>query len=165
MLYLHHQTSSHAPETRRGLQAADGYLFLGMAEEALAELDTVSTDDAQDPLVLLARIRVLLHLKRWHDAEELAAGGTTSHPDHEEFTVQRAFALHQLKQGDEAMGVILAAPEWIRKTGILHYNLACYEAQLGDLKTAQHCIDEAIKMNSAIRKNAKVDPDLQPLWN
>ena len=34
-----------------------------------------------------------------------------------------------------AVEVLLAAPEWLRRSGILHYNLACYEARLGDAHT------------------------------
>jgi hypothetical protein len=45
------------------------------------------------------------------------------HVDEEEFTVQRAFALHQMRKGVDALAVLEAAPEWLRRTGILHYNL------------------------------------------
>ena len=165
MLYLHHQPGSYHHQTQRLLEAADGYLFLGMAKDALAELDFVPKDDQCQAMVLIARTRVLLHLRKWEAAEKLASKGTSTHPDHEEFTVQRAFALHQMKRGDAAMNVILEAPEWLRKTGILHYNLACYEAQLGDKKTARQCIKVACQMNTAMKKNAAVDPDLRELWN
>jgi tetratricopeptide (TPR) repeat protein len=163
MLYFENEPHSHSPETRRALNAADGYLFLDLPEEALKELNEVLPRDRGDAAVLLGRTRVLLHMRRWRDAERLAALGSAEHPDHDEFTVQRAFALHQLKRGKQARNVLLAAPEWVRRSGILHYNLACYEAQLGDLKTARQCIDTAIKMNAAMRKNAKADPDLKGL--
>jgi Flp pilus assembly protein TadD len=165
MLYIHHQPSHFVEGTQRALQAADGYLFLGLPNEALEELVNVPNEDSKQAMVLLARTRVLLHLKRWNEAAKLAADGATSHPDHEEFTVQRAFALHQLRQGEEAMNVILQAPEWIRQTGIIHYNLACYEAQLGDPRTARQCIKVACQMNKAMKKNAVIDPDLRGLWN
>jgi Flp pilus assembly protein TadD len=165
MLYLGTRNHSHSQETQRSLQAADGYLYLGLADEALRELEEVTGDEKTDPSVLLAHVRVLLHLKQWREAESLSGLGTTTHPEEEEFTVQRAFALHQLNQGEQAVEVLLAAPEWIRRTGILHYNLACYEARLGDLSTARQCIRAAIQLNAAMKKNARLDPDLQSLWN
>jgi tetratricopeptide (TPR) repeat protein len=165
MLYLGNRPHSHSAETQRALHAADGYLYLGLPDEALGELTFVPIPEQTDPSVLLAKVRVLLHLKRWGEAEELSLMGTSHHPEEEEFTVQRAFALHQLNKGDEAVEVLLAAPEWIRRTGILHYNLACYEARLGDLTTAKQCIKAAIQLNAAMKKNARVDPDLQALWN
>ncbi len=165
MLYLGTRNHSHSPETQRALQAADGYLYLGMPQEALGELEGVQAPEKTNPSVLLAHVRVLLHLKDWQQAESLSGLGTTQHPEEEEFTVQRAFALHQLNQGEQAVEVLLAAPEWIRRTGILHYNLACYEARLGDLSTARQCIRAAIQLNAAMKKNARLDPDLQSLWN
>ena len=165
MLYLGNRERTHSFETQRALRAADGYLFLGMPMEAFEELDTIVQEDQREPTVMLSRIRVLLHLRRWRDAEKLSLEGAELHPTEEEFTVQRAFALHQLRKGEQAIEVLLAAPEWIRRTGILHYNLACYEARLGDLKTAQQCINAAIQLNAAMKKNAKTDPDLQALWN
>jgi len=165
MLYLGTRNHSHSRETQKALHAADGYLYLGLPEEALGELNDIHGSEKNVPSVLLARVRVLLHLKKWREAEALSGVGTATHPDEEEFTVQRAFALHQLKRGEQAVEVLLSAPEWIRRTGILHYNLACYEARLGDLSTARQCIRAAIQLNAAMKKNARMDPDLQSLWN
>jgi tetratricopeptide (TPR) repeat protein len=163
MLYLKNQTRSHSPEAQRALAAADGYLYLGLTHDALAQIDEVPNEEQEEAPVLLARIRVLLHLRCWKDAEFLARRGLGVHPEEGEFTVQRAFALHQMEKGDEAFKVLLAAPDWIRRTGILHYNLACYEARLGDINTARRCIDAAIELNSAMKKNARSDPDLAGL--
>lgn len=165
MLYLKTQPKPHSPDTHRALEAADGYLFLGMPTEALQEFGSIPGTERRNAPVMLAEIRVLLHLKNWKHAEKLSAKGGNLHPDEDEFTVQRVFALHQLEKGDEAFRVLLSAPEWIRRTGILHYNLACYEARLGDLKAARRCMDAAIEINSAIKKNARTDPDLAALWN
>jgi predicted Zn-dependent protease len=165
MLYIGNRTFSHSIETQRALHAADGYLYLGLADYALKQLDGVPIPELGDPSVMLARVRVLLHLRDWPEAEKLSTAGAEQHPSEEEFTVQRAFALHQLNKGAEAVEVLQSAPEWLRRTGILHYNLACYEARLGNLTTARQCIRAAIKINAAMKKNARVDPDLQSLWN
>ncbi len=163
MLYLKNHSRSHSVEVQRALEAADGYLYLGMTRDALAQIALIPAAEQEEAPVMLARIRVLLHLRRWKDAESLSRRGLELHPDEEEFTVQQAFALHQLEKGEEAFRVLLAAPEWIRRTGILHYNLACYEARLGDINTARRCIDAAIELNSAMKKNVRTDPDLAGL--
>ena len=165
MLYLSQKPHPHSAQTQRALRAADGYLYLGLVEEALEALNEIHAAERHDTAVLLARIRVLLHMKKWSSAEALSGRGATLHPDEGEFTVQRAFALHQMKKDAAAEQALLAAPEWIRRTGILHYNLACYQARLGDLSQARECIDVAIQINSGIKKNARLDPDLQALWN
>lgn len=165
MLYLTHQAHPCATETQRALQAADGYLFFNLTVEALAELDSLPAHLQDDSDVLLARIRALLHARKWRKAEALSSQSLQLHPSEGEFTVQRAFALHQMKKDDEARLAIGAAPAWIQRTGILHYNLACYQARLGDLSLARECIDQAIQINSGIKKNARLDPDLEALWN
>jgi tetratricopeptide (TPR) repeat protein len=169
MLYLNqNQKQANAQSShdwQRPLLAADGYLYLGMPAHALKELESIDESAQRCSPVLRARVRVLLHLKRWDEANALSEAGNSLYPDENEFTVQRAFALHRMKKGDDAVQVLLSAPEWIRRTGILHYNLACYEAQLGDLPTARQCIQAAIEINSSFKKNARTDPDLARLWN
>src|SRR6188474_19750 len=113
MLYLGNRSHSHSLDTQKALHAADGYLYLGMPDEALTELHSVPQPERTDSAVMLAKVRVLLHLKEWRNAEVLSLEGAMHHPQEEEFTVQRAFALHQLNKGEEAVEVLLAAPEWI----------------------------------------------------
>ncbi len=165
MLYLSQPAKIQSVETQRALNAADGYLYFNMLDEALKEITAIPTEEQDESAVMLARIRLLLHKRDWKTAETLSKRGTGLHPDEGEFTVQRAFALHQLHDGEEADKVMMSAPDWIRRTGILHYNLACYEARLGDLSTAQKCIDTAIQINAGIKKSARMDPDLKSLWN
>jgi len=165
MLTLTNNPKQHPVATCRALQAAEGYVFFSLHRDALRELDSISEYEQDDCDVLIARIRVLLHLGRWRNAARLSARGAGLHRSEDEFTVQRAFALHQLNLGEQAARVLLDAPEWLRRTGILHYNLACYEARWGNLTVARECVQAAIKLNSAIKKNARQDPDLAELWN
>jgi tetratricopeptide (TPR) repeat protein len=164
VLYLNRKTVPLDIVLLQTLDAVDGYLYLDMPREALRELNEVSIENQLECPVLLARIRVLLQSGRWKDAEILSKKGAILFPDENEFFVQRAFALHQLDRTDDALGAILSAPDWIHRTGILHYNLACYEARHGDVATARNCVDTALKLNSAFRKTVRTDPDLQPLW-
>jgi tetratricopeptide (TPR) repeat protein len=165
MIYLKEDSNGLNFELQRALAAVDGYLELGMPGEALRELNGTVIEDQFEPATLRARVRVLLHLKRWKDAEALSQRGISLHPEDNEFMVQRAFALHQLKRGDEAAGVLLSAPTWIRQTGILHYNLACYEAKLGDIALARQCLQAALELNSGFKESVRNDPDLQQLWS
>lgn len=165
MLTLSNRTKQHSPETYRALQAAEGYVYLELYREALREVDGIVQADQEDSDVLIARVRILLHLTKWSAAARLSARGEELHRDEDEFTVQHAFALHQLERGDEAARVLLEAPEWLRRTGILHYNLGCYEARWGNLVVARQCLQAAIQMNAAMKKNARQDPDLSILWS
>jgi len=165
MLTLTHYSKQHPEVTCMALQTAEGYVFLGLYREALEEIEHLPDCEQDDCDVMIAHVRILLHLHRWRKAARLSAQGEALYDSEDEFTVQRAFALHQLKKSEAAARVLLAAPEWIRRTGILHYNLACYEARWGNLTVARQCVQAAIKINSAIKKNARQDPDLAELWN
>ena len=164
MLTLTNRTKQHSFETYRALQAAEGYVYLGMFREALKELDAIPAAEQEESDVMIARTRILLHLQRWTGAVRLSARGEKLHRDEDEFTVQRVFALHKLNKGEEAAQGLDAAPSWLRRTGILHYNLGCYEARWGNFTRARDCVEAAIELNSAIKKNAHQDPDLSLLW-
>lgn len=165
MLYLTPNPTGKDADVERSLRAADGYLSLGLPGEALHELDHIPSPRLKDSLVLRTRIRILLYMKLWKQAGQLAKEGASLFPGEDQFMVQRAFALHQQERETEAAQVILQAPEWLKRTGILQYNLACYEAQLGDLRLARQCINAAFQLNAAFKINARNDPDLQPLWS
>src|SRR5258708_4905013 len=98
MLTLSNHAKLHLPQTHTALQAAEGYVYLGLYREALKELDGLSLGEQENCEALIARIRILLHLERWAKAARLSAKGATLYDDEDEFTVQRAFALHQLNK-------------------------------------------------------------------
>src|SRR5437899_1873698 len=75
MLYLKNKPEKESFELRRALEAAEGYLYLRMPDDALGELDAIQPRDRQRSAVLRARIRVLLHLRRWDDAAMLSFAG------------------------------------------------------------------------------------------
>lgn len=165
MLTLSTNISHHAEDTAKALRAAEGYVYLGLYKEGLKELDQLHESEQEERDVLIARVRILLHMERWIRAARLSAKAGCLYHEEDEFTVQRAFALHKMRKTEEAARVLLEAPDWIRRTGILHYNLACYQARWGNLQVARQCVQTAIKLNSAIKKNARQDPDLAELWN
>jgi len=47
---------------------------------------------------------------------------------------------------------------------ILHYNLACYECQLGDLGVAKARLRHAFNLDDRFRAKALEDEDLEPLF-
>jgi hypothetical protein len=66
-------------------------------------------------------------------------------------------------------GVVLPAwkPNAIERmpnAAIFHFNLPCYECQLGDLKKAKESLQSAFKFDPSMRATALDDEDLKPLW-
>ena len=48
---------------------------------------------------------------------------------------------------------------------MFHYNLACYECQLGNLEIAKERLKKAFELESAYRIKALEDDELKPLWD
>ena len=49
------------------------------------------------------------------------------------------------------------------KEPVLHYSLACYECQLGDIDVAKARLQHACKLSEKCRLMAQDDADLEPL--
>jgi hypothetical protein len=48
---------------------------------------------------------------------------------------------------------------------IFLFNLACYEAQLGDIERAKKHLGHAIELRGELRRVALEDEDLKPVWD
>lgn len=49
------------------------------------------------------------------------------------------------------------------REAVFHFNLACYEAQLGNLDDARVFLETACGLDESFRELAKTDDDLAPL--
>lgn len=146
--------------SERVLLAAQGYLELGMAEEALSELASLTGPVSTDPDVVELRLHVLMQGKRWAEAlaaaEELirlTPGSLSAH-------IHGAFALHELGRTGEARDLLIKGPEELRKDPTFHYNIGCYEAVLGNREAALQSLEQSFSLDETYRDFALRDPDL-----
>jgi len=79
------------------------------------------------------------------------------------FFINSATCLHELGRTTEARELLLAGPPSLRERPLYHYNLACYEAQLGDLEEARRRLARAVELRPDLAERATTDPDLAPL--
>jgi hypothetical protein len=63
----------------------------------------------------------------------------------------------------EAKAVLLEAEPRHGKSGVLHYNLACYHCLLGELEEAKARLNRACKTGKEWKDAATTDPDLEAL--
>lgn len=147
------------------LESFSGYLALGMYEEANDELENLATELKVHPLVLSARLDLLMERTQWEEAAILAESLCKLWPNTCEFFIRWAFCLHELKQTSEARATLLNGPSALREQAVFHYNLACYESQLGDLTEAKRLLSACFKLDKSYKAEALDDPDLAPLWD
>jgi tetratricopeptide (TPR) repeat protein len=146
------------------LEPFDGYLALGMFMEANDELERMPNGFKAHPTVLTARLALLMEMERWEAAVILGRSLFKLWPDDTEFCIHTAYCLHELKQTAEAKQTLLDGPDALRDLAVFHYNLACYECQLGNLGEAKRRLATCFKIDRAHRAESLEDPDLEPLW-
>ena len=149
--------------SERALLAAQGYLELGMVEEALAELVAVQTPAISDPDLIELRLHILMQGGRWSDAlasaEELLRLNSSALSAY----IHGAFALHELGRTTEARDLLLRGPQVLRNDPTFHYNIGCYEAVLGNNDSAMRSLKKSFALDETYRDFAKQDPDLEAI--
>jgi len=147
--------------SERALLAAQGYLELGMVEEALSELASVPAGENTDADLTELRLHILMHGKRWDEAlvaaEELLRISPQAVPGY----IHGAFALHELGRTAEARDLLLKGPPLLRQNPTFHYNIGCYEAVLGNRESALQSLRESFALDETYRDFAQRDPDLE----
>jgi tetratricopeptide (TPR) repeat protein len=147
----------------RALLAAQGYLELGMVEEALAELSGVKSLEAGDPDLVELRLHIMMHGERWSEALVVAEELLRLNPSALPAYIHGAFALHELGRTAEARDLLLRGPEILRKDPTYHYNIGCYEAVLGNSESAKQSLERSFALDETYRDFAKKDPDLKAI--
>lgn len=148
---------------QRTLRAAQGYLELGMPEEALAELEALSPEELIRPEVLRIRLSIAVEAKRWEAGLLLSRQLCAAEPRETHGYIQAAYCLHELGRTAEAKQTLLDGPQTLLLEAIYYYNMGCYHARLGEIEDAQAYVERAFELDPEFRENARTDPDLENL--
>ena len=133
--------------------------------DADAELGRIEPDVRHVPEVLEVRVQIYSGLGNWK-LMQVVAGNLVGHDSANiQWIVWRAFAARRAESLEAARSILLEAVERHPEAAILHYNLACYECQLGELEVAKARLRHAVKVEAAWRALAMEDEDLKPLWD
>lgn len=160
------------PESWQNLQrlrAAEGWIELGLVEEARAELAELGPElrNGADGL----EVQWLLFAERghWDAAFAVAQQSVELHPQMEGGWIHRAYAARRRPSGGLPLARELLRPavELFPKSHSIPFNMACYAAQLGQLDDAWKWLEHSAQVGSwaKMREMALRDPDLEPLWS
>ncbi len=150
------------------LRAAVGWLELGNAAEALAELDQLSAAAKAHADALEIRWLVLAEQRQWDAANEVGHALITAAPERVSSWLHHSYALRRTTGGGlpAAFNALASVAEKFPAEPTLTYNLACYSCQmerapaetLAWLRRALACGERKAILAMALR-----DPDLEPL--
>jgi tetratricopeptide (TPR) repeat protein len=152
------------PADLHHLRAAEGWLELGNPAEAREELDQISTNRLDHPDVLEVSWMLFAKEQNWNACVKAAELLVQQAPERLGGWIHRSFALHELKQTEEAFDHLSPVRGIFPDQWVIPYNLACYLTQLGRIKEAGRELHAALKIDPrAVKHAAANDPDLEPL--
>jgi predicted Zn-dependent protease len=150
-------------QDQKHLLYAQGYLDLGMFDDAHREIDQVILQGRVEPSILGLRLAIYLEAEQWHTAIQLAESLLMLQPNNPTWSIQLAYATRRGHCLEAAQRVLQEAEKRFPKEPLIKFNLGCYAAQLGEVKEAKVLVERAIKIDRTFREIARHDPDLAPI--
>lgn len=156
---------SRAKPDQQHLRSACRYIELGMFEEAQAELEKIDPFSRHLPEILSARIPHYRALKRWDLMAIVAKKLTEWSPEMPGNFIDWACATRRVDSIHAAHAILTRAASLHPTDPTIQFNLACYEAQMGNLDRAKTHLKRATEIDAKFRLMAWKEPDLEPLWS
>lgn len=148
----------------RLLLPAAGFLELGLAADAVEELDALPRAVQNRREVLALRVSAHCAAEEWGKMRRIAATLVDRWPEEASHWISHAFATRRCHDIAEAEAILLEAAVRHPSEAMIHYNLACYAAQTDRPAEALERLRRAMKIEPKVKDLALADPDLLPLW-
>lgn len=150
----------------RTLEAAVGYFELGMADEALRELDTLTAEDQREEEVLELRSVLNQHLGRWEAASHCCEALCRVQGADPDRFIAWATCLFELGEVAACKAALLQAPPSARCHPLWNFHMACYEAILGQsIPATQHahaCLALDPALHAMVENNTHLKHLIRP---
>jgi Tfp pilus assembly protein PilF len=148
---------------QKRLNAALGYLGLGMPQDAWNELEDIDAKDRARPDVLKVRVEVCRALESWEMMAEVSNHLRKIEPDEVEHPLNMAHATRRFKSESEAADILSLALRRYYDDALVRYNLACYWCVMGRVEEAREMLEMACRKDVSLRESAETDEDLAAL--
>lgn len=145
------------------LETALGWLELGLPEDSLRELQSLSARDRMRKEALEMKLSAEMQAHRWNAGADTGRLLCLRDPKEPRFFINAAFCLHETGDTLAARNWLMTGPSGLIDDPLFHYNIACYHAVLGESKQARSHLARAIAMDDAFREMAANDRDLVAL--
>jgi lipopolysaccharide biosynthesis regulator YciM len=151
------------PQIQRRLVAAVGFAELSLFQYAVQELEGLPEQLKEETIVLATWLEVYQRWQKWSEASSVAMRLAETEPGEANWMVALAYAIRRSQGLIFAQEILVQAEEKFPACATIHFNLACYAAQLGNLGEARLRLARAIQLDQGFAALAKVDPDLEPI--
>lgn len=147
------------------LNSAEGYMLLGMFEEALCEVEKVLAIDPEDVVAGELKCIFLSQMKKYDIAEKHLLFLIEIQPDNPDLYVQLAFIKRRTEGLEVAIKAITKALKIDPNLAIANYNIACYYCLQNEFEKAFYHLEKAIEMDVSYAEEAKKDEDFDKIRN
>jgi tetratricopeptide (TPR) repeat protein len=148
----------------RHLIATEGYIELGMYQDADAEIERIDPFCRVFPPVLALKLCIYAGLRKWELMQTVAQKMAQHDPYNVQWAIFWALATRQVQSIEAARAILIGALEINPNEPTIHYNLSCYESRLHHFKQARRHLARAIQLDNRFRLIALDEHDLEPLW-
>lgn len=148
---------------QRTLEAAHGYLLLGMPEQALRELSRVRGAVRGSADWQRLRGEALRSRQRYVEALEAFEEADRLEPDELSTLLGIAWCQKRIDRLQDAIDTMMRAYRTSPHEPIVLYNIACYFSLAGDKGQALSWLGRALRMSPELRLLIPSEPDFDPL--
>jgi hypothetical protein len=145
------------------LTTAEGFLDLGMVDEAWSELDEIEPLERAHPSVVAIRLRILERMARFETGVEIARGAVRVHPDELELWLLGSRQVRAAEGTGSALEFLLGSGERFTSKAAYWFELGCLHCLAGDLGRTAECTRRAVDLDRSYQMRVLDHPDLAPL--
>lgn len=157
-------SATEHPVDARGLVSAEGWIELGLFDDAAEELHRVPPQLKSTIEFCILWVRIYAATNAWANVECMCET-LTKHAPEDSFTIRfQAEAFHRQGRSREAFAVYQMAPIRFKDGVEYFYDMCRFLCAIGDLPLARIVLARAVKLDRGISKRALDDPELEPMW-
>jgi len=153
------------PQNQMKIRAAQGYLEIGLLEDALRELESLPENEQMSNESLSVYVEIFRETGEWERMEKTAQLLCETDKQNVKSWLDCAFARYHLDSVEGARATLLAATERFPNEALVHFQLACCECQLGNIADAMKHLNQSKELCPLCRVLALTDEgDLDLIW-
>jgi tetratricopeptide (TPR) repeat protein len=156
-------TTRHRIRLRQYQQQAEGYLEIGMPQQALDVLARLGKAEALGSHALYLRGKALSDLGRYAEALVPLAEVVDADPENVHVRLVQGWCHKRVGRLDLAVHDLEMALRAHPDDALLHYNLACYQSLAHDKRRALRHLSRALVLDAGYRSLIDGEADFDPL--
>jgi len=142
---------------------AEGYLEIGLPQQALDVLGRLGDGVSRSPHALYLRGESLRSLGRYAEALEPLGQAAQAVPENVHVQLALGWCHKRTARLDLAIQDLERALDVEPTDALIHYNLACYLSLAGERRRALVHLTRALSLDVALRRLVDSEPDFDPL--